>query len=92
MFISNLSLHLNTFKFPASTTVLGTLFHSPIILTKKNIYSSCISQAWHITYNKQLWDEAEHDIKNYPDRSQCYLPKPKADNIDWGLDNSWYHA
>ena len=34
--------------------------------------------------NKQLLDEAEHDIKNYPDRGQCYLPKPKAeaDNID----------
>ena len=26
---------------------------------------------------KQLLDEAEHDIKNYPDRGQCYLPKPK---------------
>ena len=24
---------------------------------------------------KQLLDEAEHDIKNYSDRSQCYLPK-----------------
>ena len=40
--------------------------------------------------NKQLLNEAEHDIKNYPDRGQCYLPKPKAeaDNIDLGLDNS----
>ena len=28
-----------------------------------------------------------HDIKNYPDLGQCYLP-----NIDQGLDNSWYHA
>ena len=27
----------------------------------------------------------ERDIKNYPDRGQCYLPKPKAeaDNIAW---------
>jgi hypothetical protein len=25
--------------------------------------------------NKQLLDEAEHDIKNYSDRGQCYLPK-----------------
>ena len=23
--------------------------------------------------NKQLLDEAEHDIKNYSDRGQCYL-------------------
>jgi hypothetical protein len=23
---------------------------------------------------KQLLDEAEHDIKNYSDRGQCYLP------------------
>ena len=40
--------------------------------------------------NKQLVDEAECDIKNYPDRGQCYLPKPKAeaDNFDQGLDNS----
>ena len=28
-----------------------------------------------IVYNKQLLDEAEHDIKNYSDRGQCYLPK-----------------
>jgi hypothetical protein len=25
--------------------------------------------------SKQLLDEAEHDIKNYSDRGQCYLPK-----------------
>ena len=25
--------------------------------------------------NKQLLDEAEHDIKNYSERGQCYLPK-----------------
>ena len=42
--------------------------------------------------NKQLLDEADHDIKNYPDRGQYYLPKLKADNIDQGLDNSWYYA
>ena len=37
--------------------------------------------------NKQLLDEADHDIKNYPDRGQCCLPKLKAeaDNIDRGL-------
>ena len=35
---------------------------------------------------KKLLDEAEHDIKNYPDPSQCYLAK--VDNIDQGLDNS----
>ena len=44
--------------------------------------------------NKQLLVEveAEHDIKNYPDRGQCYLPKSKAEvhNIDQGLDNSSY--
>ena len=41
-------------------------------------------------FNQQLLDEAEHDIKNYPDRGQSYLPKLKAeaDNIDRGLDNS----
>ena len=44
--------------------------------------------------NKQLLDESEHDIKNYPHRGQCYLPKPKAeeDNIDRDLDNSWYYV
>ncbi len=26
-------------------------------------------------YIKQLLDEAEHDIKNYSERGQCYLPK-----------------
>ena len=35
MFISNLGVDLNKFKFPASTTVLGKLFHFPIILKKK---------------------------------------------------------
>ena len=41
--------------------------------------------------NKQLLNEAEHDIKNYRDRGWCYLPKPKAEvnNIDRGLDDSW---
>ena len=40
--------------------------------------------------NKQLLDEAEYDVKNYPDRGQCYLPKPKAeaDNIERSLNNS----
>ena len=30
-------------------------------------------------YNKQLLDEAEHDIMNYQNRGLCYLPKPKAE-------------
>ena len=36
------------------------------------------------------WIQLSHDIKNYPDLGQCYLPKPKAsaDNIDQSLDNS----
>ena len=36
------------------------------------------------THNKQLLDEAEHDIMNYQNRGLCYLPKPKAeaDNRD----------
>jgi hypothetical protein len=33
-----------------------------------------------VTNNKQLLDEAEHDIKNYSDRGQYYL------------NNSWCHA
>ena len=39
---------------------------------------------------KQLLDEVEHDIMNYQNRGQCYLPKPKAeaDNTDLGFDNS----
>ena len=41
---------------------------------------------WFLVVNKQLLDETEHDIKNYPDRGQCYLSKPEADNIDRGLD------
>ena len=28
-----------------------------------------------ISNNKPLLDETEHDIKNYSDRGQCYLPK-----------------
>ncbi len=28
-----------------------------------------------LTKNKQLLDEANHDIKNYTDRGQCCLPK-----------------
>jgi hypothetical protein len=41
--------------------------------------------------NKQLLDEAEHDIKNYSDRGQCYVicrSEAEADNIDRGLNNS----
>ena len=43
-----------------------------------------------ITDNKQLLDETGHDIKNYPERGHCYLPKPKGEavNINRGLDNS----
>ena len=43
-----------------------------------------------VNANKLLLDEAEYDIKNYPDRGQYYLLKSKAevDNIDQGLDNS----
>ena len=37
-----------------------------------------------LTVAKQLLDEVEHDIMNYQNRGQCYLPKPKAeaDNTD----------
>ena len=36
------------------------------------------------SYNKQLLDEAEHDIMNYQNRGLCYLPQPSAsaDNTD----------
>ena len=36
------------------------------------------------------WIWLSHDIKNYPDKGQCYLPQPltSADNVDQGLDNS----
>ena len=36
------------------------------------------------TENKQLLDEVEHDIMNYPNRGLCYLPQPLAlaDNTD----------
>jgi hypothetical protein len=38
-------------------------------------------------------DEAEHDIKNYSDRGQCYCrSEAEADNIDRGLNNSWCYA
>ena len=29
--------------------------------------------------NKQLLDKAEHDIKNYSNPGQCYLPNPIID-------------
>ena len=34
--------------------------------------------------DKQLLDEGEHDLKNYSDQGQCFLPKLKAeaDNTD----------
>ena len=63
--------------------------------------SRIICRSWPITAenahivnnNKQLLDEVEHDIKNYSDRCHCYLPKRSwANNIDQGLNNSWYHA
>ena len=43
---------------------------------------------------KQILDEAEHNIKNYPDQLQCYVPETMAEatNINQGLDNSWYHV
>jgi hypothetical protein len=34
-----------------------------------------IDKRVYYTNNKQLLDEAEHDIKNYSDQGQCYLPK-----------------
>ena len=36
------------------------------------------------SYNKQLLDEAEHDIMNYQNRGLCYLPQASAsaDNTD----------
>ena len=37
---------------------------------------NCISPHAHVLFS--ILDEAEHDIKNYPDRGQCYLRKPKA--------------
>ena len=39
---------------------------------------------------KQLLDEAEHNIKNYPDRGQCCLPKlkGKTEDIERVQDNS----
>ena len=42
--------------------------------------------------NKQLLDEAEHDMKNYPDLGQYHPPQPSAlaDNIDLGLIN-WHN-
>lgn len=36
----------------------------------------------------QLLDEAEHDVKNYPDQGQCFLPNAEVDNIDRDLNNS----
>ena len=46
------------------------------------------------TDNEQLLDDHKHGIKNYPDRGQFYLPKPKAevDNIDRVLVNFLYHV
>ena len=42
---------------------------------KKNVISKNMSNFLLFSYIKQLLDEAEHDIKNYSDRGQCYLPK-----------------
>jgi hypothetical protein len=36
---------------------------------------SKIAQHTQRKHNKQLLDEAEHDIKNYSDLGQCYLAK-----------------
>ena len=44
----------------------------------------------HIGQNEKLLHEAGHNSKSYPEKGQCYRPKPKAetDNTDRGLDNS----
>ena len=53
-----------------------------------------LSEHYHKTTSLSLinnyWIRLSHDIKNYPDQGQCYLPKPKAEanNVDQGLDNS----
>ena len=59
----------------------------PISFHDFSILSSCNSPLELLIresflFNKQLLDETEHDIKNYPDRGQCYLPKTKAEAID----------
>ena len=32
----------------------------------------------YVTLINNYWIGAGHDTKNYPDRGQCYLPKPKV--------------
>ena len=57
---------------------------------RRNIVFSKVGMINILQVNKQILDEAEHDMKIYPDQGQCYLTKLKAeaDNIDRGLDNS----
>jgi hypothetical protein len=43
--------------------ILARLFVSDVLIFKA------------FSDNKQLLDEAEHDIKNYSDRGQCYPPQ-----------------
>jgi hypothetical protein len=51
---------------------------SRIIQTEVNVICRSEAEADNIDRglnNKQLLNEAEHYIKNYSDRGQCYLPK-----------------
>ena len=65
MFKSTMTVHISiSTRFINRSCVFITLyFFKPIYFIT------------HYVYNKQLLDEAEHDIKNYSDRGQCYLPK-----------------
>ncbi len=75
-----------------------------ILLIRRQVLSAvfwlmCFNVIWacaqydisDLTDNKQLLGEAEH-IKNYLDRGLRYRSEAEADNIDRGLNNSWYHA
>ena len=51
------------------------MYFLPLCICRLMLWKMSESVSICISNSKQLLDEAEHDIKNYSDLGQCYLPK-----------------
>ena len=58
-----------------NTNCFSSIKYWPVFPFFRYRYLCDISNTNNNSGIKQLLDEAEHDIKNYSDRGQCYLPK-----------------
>ena len=66
-----MKLQLFVKKALQTPLVTGDCFYVPAYVYQLNIFQPLINGMFNFTYNKQLFDEVEHDIKNYSDRGQC---------------------